>query len=829
MSFFMVPSVSYQTQEKLKKHKKVKGTKKKRTSPTSGTSTPTKLRTSSSTKGSVTSEESNHQHQPPTSPIDKKIPLPTSEDFTNSKQQSPLPKVTEPEEDLSLKIASRFSESLNKSPQYHGMSTTASLTSLPGASNTANTSSPSAGGATATAMGITHSYHGVTQRQYLDRPQVHYVRPRSGSVYSHAIVNPSDSHHPSLSSHSRQGTANNMSVASGSGAPVITPKGFRKLSLFAKSSSPAQPQQQQQQSRRGSDVSSMHSKATVGSGNIGDTSEVSARGVPKFKPIIDLTVLNSMEEMEKCFFTPGYAIFRYNNFLALLSDNHTSDAVNFANVRNHSLLKFIVRQKNAGHLLKKKHGFEHFDIRVYESLLAYELYTSREFMRKLIKEASDNHQLYNHEELVQTNFVNYVRYLLNLPKDVKMKDLTDDERRHYEYKDLFKRIAEGLYLMKREETNDIVTNENDWALKTKLLLETITKVCYEYILLEKYSIDIFTKFHDNKIFDLRILSKIFNNFHEHMKTQNRESCKLLFFNTFYSIQYGWYIALTVPFVRVFETNVYVEDKHLIENETRYHQFAQSKQQIDFTASDSELYDTYFKKLLFSSFEEYNQMSLEKLIKILKLIDNQSPKYSRINRHEIPDPSATYSHNPMNFEYFNSGLSSIQSNTFEMVSCPDLPLQVNSANYKTILNEFHRILKIDGVFETNCLQFGSKTIHQFLERNRSGSFPRNWDYDEFNLVNYYTVMPEFVQTVLMALCDIFGKDNVTYNILLLSSNLEVNNFLINFNGLKLFELVGKFSEYCNLFEDTGESVKSDNDTSIHFMVHIKAIKTRTSLF
>ncbi|RLV89895.1 hypothetical protein JA1_004937 [Spathaspora sp. JA1] len=403
-----------------------------------------------------------------------------------------------------------------------------------------------------------------------------------------------------------------------------------------------------------------------------------------------------------------------------------------------------------------------------------------------------------------------------------MDELNDIEKKHYEFKSLFKRIADALYQMKRDETSDVISNERD--IKTKLLLEAITKVSYEYILLEKYNIEILNKFSDNNILEQRVLKYLFEKFHDRVKVHNPESTKVLLFNTFYSIQYGWYLAVACPFVRVFETNVYAEDKNLIANKSAYEEVEMKTSKRDFSQSDQMLFDIYFKKLMFSSFQEYKTMSSEKLIKLLKLIDNQSPKYSRMNRHEIPDPSSTFSHKPMNFEYYSDGLATIESNSFDLIISPDLPLQVTSENYRTIIGEFHRILKPGGMFETKSMQFGSKSIEEFLSKHKDGGYPRSWDFDDFNLEFFYDVVPKFVEAILEELNSVFGTGNVKFTVLLICANSEVNNFLIKFSGLKLFELAGKFNTYCSMFEEQGDSMKLDNDSSVHFVVHIRARKT-----
>ena len=45
--------------------------------------------------------------------------------------------------------------------------------------------------------------------------------------------------------------------------------------------------------------------------------------------------------------------------------------------------------------------------------------------------------------------------------------------------------------------------------------------------------------------------------------------KVFLYNTSNLIQFGWYFALTIPFVRVIESHVYNEDPHLTKDYQTY--------------------------------------------------------------------------------------------------------------------------------------------------------------------------------------------------------------------------------------------------------------------
>lgn len=547
--------------------------------------------------------------------------------------------------------------------------------------------------------------------------------------------------------------------------------------------------------------------------------------IPPFHTVIDLSLFNSYDGIKQNLLNPQYQVFRYNNFLSLMSEYHPSDAIYFAKIRNQSLLKFIVRHKRAKAVVDK-HGYfdqeNYRDLHSTECILAYFLYHQiRSDLRRFIKVASKNHQLANHEELIHTNFVNYVRYLVRLP-DVDNIDILNEEfKKHYENKQVFDIISNSLYALKHDISSD-VSNENNKTTKAKLLVECVTKVSYEYILLEKYRFDMISKYNVNHLITRRPLMELFGLYKTNVTLNHKESLKVLLFNASNSAQYGWYLAITVPFVRFVETSIYAEDMGGLQDYNVYQKFEQATIKTDFTKSDNELYDNSTRKLNLTTFQEYNSMSMDSLVSLSKQTENNLQNYANVDRQEIPDPASTFSHKPRNFEYYNQSIASIPSNSFNLIQTSDLPYEIKRENYKTILHEFHRILKPGGSLITDSIHFGSKSTIDFLREHTKGNFPKAWNYIDFSVSQHFEVIPNFVETILIELNSIFGKGNVKFGISLLSSLSEVNYFLAKFGGLKLFEMIGKLGEYCNYFEDD-ETVKSQHESSVHFCVHIEAVK------
>ncbi|KAG5419500.1 hypothetical protein I9W82_003267 [Candida metapsilosis] len=548
-----------------------------------------------------------------------------------------------------------------------------------------------------------------------------------------------------------------------------------------------------------------------------DTSNQSGNSIPLFNTLLDLSVLNSYDAIKHHFLNPQYIVFRYDSFLSLLSECHSSDAIHFANIRNQSLLRFIARHKRAKEVVDERGYYDEAnypDLHSTECILAYFMYYQvRSDMRNLFRLASKNHQLANHEELIHLNYINYIRYLVRLPEVSNVDILSDDLKRHYENKRVFDTIGNALFALKHDVSSD-VSSEYNKETKARLLVECVTKVSYEFILLEKYRFDMISKYNSNHLISGKHLTALFGLYRTNVTLNNKESVKVLLFNASNSAQYGWYHAVTAPFVRFLETSIYAEDMGVLQDYAVYQKLEQATIKTDFTDTDNKLYDDSVSKLNLPSFQEYNAMSMDSLVALTKKTGS--------NTNLGSSTSTTPTHKPRNFEFYSQSLASIPSNSFNLVHTTDLPYQVKRENYKTVLREFHRILKPGGSLITDSIHFGSKSTHEFLHEHVKGNFPRAWNYIDFSVSQHFEVIPNFVETILIELNTIFGKGNVKFGITLLSSRSEVNYFLAKFGGLKLFEMIGKLGEYCNYFEDN-ESIKSRNESSVHFQVHIEAVK------
>lgn len=532
-----------------------------------------------------------------------------------------------------------------------------------------------------------------------------------------------------------------------------------------------------------------------------------------FKPIIDLSVLNSYDKLKENLYIPTFQVLKYHNFLNILSDHHRNDPVSFANVRHHSLVNFITSYRLNQHI---KNGFDtrKHDLRFYESLLGYELLCCRTIFRELIRlETSKNDDtttIMNCEELVQLNLSNYARFVLGLPDElpVPFEQLDDFQKTHFRYKDLFKKIGHGLYLLNKEVAGDEVSAFKDSG---EYVLQAMRKVSYEYILLEKYLIHILTKLGNNSLIESRNLKYLFDTYIDRMANETNESVKVLHYNTYYSSQYAWYLSITVPFVRVFEMNIHSENPKLVNNFDAYQKKVMETEKTAFTELDTEIHDTYFKHLGLTDYSKYRGLNPKKLVELAKRIDNSQ---------NANKDSSSFTHKPKNFEYYTSPLYTVESETFSLIQSRDLPLELTPDNYATILREFHRILQEDGILEIPVIQLSRDSIAG--EFNES-DFPKCEGFMNVDLTKKFKIIPDFVKTVLCELNAIFGNGNVKYTQATLNCIGEINNYVGKHVCFQLFEMFDRLDDYCAKFDNPDEISVNINDEGLYFYIYIRAQK------
>lgn len=544
--------------------------------------------------------------------------------------------------------------------------------------------------------------------------------------------------------------------------------------------------------------------------------------VPAFQPMFNLSLLNETETLEKNVTSSHYHIFRYNNFLEILSDHHHTDAVNFALLRLHSLFKVITRIGELGELIKWLQTREHSDVRFYESILASVLFSFRKILRKVMRESQVDQ---NHtaavvgEEMLQVNFTNYIRYIIRLPPLTpdQRKYLTEDELTHYKNRSLLDKISHSLYRIKLEETGDSndTASENSAVTRIGLVIQSITKVCNEFFILEKYHLHILAKMNQDSLIEKRILKTLFQTYKDNIKKGNSELPKVLFYNTFYSAQYSWYLSITSPFVRVFEANVCAERADTPWNDLeKYAALAASSPQTSFEESDRELYDNYLTKLHFDDFEQFRETLPKKLVKLQRMLDNQLNKYKNIKKHEVPDPLTVFSFKPMNFEHYSKPLYTIPSNLFNLVHFRDPVLQLTQENQRAVLKEFKRILKPGASLEMPLINLGNDGIKRHFDSKYKGGVAKGWGFMEHSLNQHVKFIPNLVENLILDVKSVFG--NVQYSVVLVKLSNEVNTFWLTHCSLLIYDMSGQIENFWG-------NIGVDKRPDIYYYFHIKALK------
>lgn len=502
--------------------------------------------------------------------------------------------------------------------------------------------------------------------------------------------------------------------------------------------------------------------------------------IPKFDLIMSVSRLNSETFIKRSFLTPTFQVLRYKNYLEMLESQHEADAVSYADVRIQSFGKFVKK------LLSDRTGVTGFqgndaDLYRHEGILACELFKCRQFLRKLIASKLNmqkpNPAFYIPEELVQANFTNYVRFLLSLP--LTLPDFFDHldpvTASHYRFKSSIQELKDKLNSI----AQDGLGNETLVLPGADVIVQAITKVSYEYILLEQYHIDVLAKMGSNSLLDRRIVRLLFNLFNLNMKLDNTESLKILNFNIFFSAQYSWNLALTIPFVRVFESNIFVEDDLMVSSEM-------SVSESPFKKLDEELYKSYFKELKFDTFDSFSALTKADLVKMRKRLEDLNTSGGQLG--------VKSRHKPENFEYLRQSIFQIKSETFHVIQSRDLYLQLDHTNYQTVLRQFHRILKNGGILEL--------PIHIPKLSPRSATmvsrFPTT-SSDEIYLRDQ-ELLKDFVNTIVGELNGIFGTKNVMLGTVLISADSKMSSFVSNHISLRLHDMYEDIESFLSSFDN-----------------------------
>ncbi|CAK7898192.1 hypothetical protein CAAN1_22S02366 [[Candida] anglica] len=560
----------------------------------------------------------------------------------------------------------------------------------------------------------------------------------------------------------------------------------------------------------------------------------SEKKVPLYVPVTDLAMLNSPESIYEHFYAPPVQVDRWSRFKDIIGGFHRHDPINFAKVRYNSLVKFSTRVRatvpSDGQSVFSSDGT---GTKETEYSLAHELFRIRHLLRNLIYKysvkESNKVEIISCEELIQVNFTNYIRYILELP-DIKTLDpneVTEELKEHYYYKEYFSTTQERLYsLLKEESGEESPPGEVD---STGYFIQLVMRLSYEFILLETYSLQILCKLNDNFMVEQRALQGLFGRFKENQaiaeKGQPFESVKVLCYNTYFSAFYGWYLAVLNPFVQVIESNVYCEDSELVTDIAKYDEARKSKQREReegnniqlFSRSESEMYEDFFSKVRFNDFAQYQKCNAEKLMGIHQTIEDtiKSKHANSENKDDIP-----FLHKPHNFEFYTKSLSTIPESTFDHIQSRDLTIELTPENYKVVLREFHRILKVGGHVEIPTIHIGGDSLKGLLDSEFSDCNLRKWSSSGLQVTQIYNLIPNYVECVLRELADIFGESNVKYGIVFLNMANDVNSYLMNYILMRIFETAGRINEYdIEEHNDSGGS----KEEGIHYFVKIIAEK------
>lgn len=583
---------------------------------------------------------------------------------------------------------------------------------------------------------------------------------------------------------------------------------------------------------------------------------------PPFRVLTSLAPLNTFASARQVLLTPAYQVQRYHSFLEGLSEFHVSDPIIFANVRKNSLYRFLRRvhpAADAGDLVPSGAGALQQSIVISELALTVASFSLRHTIRQMIHEAlaaaPRRSAIVAHEELTQANFTNYIRYLLTLPPRSQTAAAAFEDAalaRHYHYKEVYRRIQDELYQLRKAELGGAPADDGA-VNSTDLFILAVQKILLEFILLEKYVIQIVCKFGGNHLIEARLLERLFR---LHAKRAERARAagerataersegerpafrltKILNYNTFFSAVLSWHLAVLSPFVDVFEMNSYGEDPDAITNLPRYLEArgggaaAARACPISSPQREQELYNDYFSHLDFGDFAVFKEHSPERLARVQTKVQeaaaaaagpassagaaggsagSSSPRAATAGT----GGDASSPHKPPNFHYYDGPLSTIPDETFDYIQSRDFFVQVHESSHAVVLRELWRVLARGGTLEIAAIQVGGPNLKAFLASQDGGVC-------DIDIPNKSNLLAGFVKTILAELDAIFGAGHVRFGFVLINTANDVNMYAITYAFVKLYELAGRIEDFRINTDDDGPEAADDG---IHYYIKIVAEK------
>lgn len=521
--------------------------------------------------------------------------------------------------------------------------------------------------------------------------------------------------------------------------------------------------------------------------------------IHSFNPITDLELLNDEQKIMDHFINPTFMHSRYHSYLEILGAYHPSDLVNFATLRKHSLMKFIQRHLNSGRERRRTISIKDSDdVRYFEGLVAFELMQVRNFLRRFLEQNSKNSMSLS-ENLLQLNFINYIRYLFTLP-ETRPDGLDAMEVKHYEFRDFYVTVSRCLHeLKKKGYAKELFISDTD----AQSLYQTITKVSYEFLLLEQYTLYIFVKLNLGFIIEKRNARLLFDSYITSSKLQKRDSIKLLSFNFYYSHQLSWFMGLSLPFLRVIEANANAVNQKETKN--------LNPASETFSSLDEQLHETYFKHLQLSNFETLMRMSPKELVELQNTIAK--------DQNGALDSHLDYK--PSNVTYFSSSLNLIASETFDIIQLRDLYLQLTHENFEHILGQFFRTLKKGGVLEIPIFLSGDGVA--FADTlSMTSNFPKTNSFMNHDVSKRFKFKSQFTESLLKQLCELFGESNVRFSTVILNDKDETSSYLIKQTAMTVYENCFEMDNFCERYANR-EDLNLTEDVHVHYYFYFMAQK------
>lgn len=470
------------------------------------------------------------------------------------------------------------------------------------------------------------------------------------------------------------------------------------------------------------------------------------------------------------------ATLRYKTFLNIVSGQEENDPIYYSKTRNQSIQDFTYRIRlqvchNLGSQYPEDRTLGHEYLGLRSQVEAY-----------ILSKLSSEH---NKSKVLSEEIIQRILYLFFEKRLVL--DASGPECRHGDIPQSIDNVHCPSFLEECLVDQDKAEPSGETRPRGQSSQDSrqkLAKINTEFVLLEHYFIQLLEKLGNGFLIDRKIIDHLLSLFELNLKLDNPDSIKILNFNTHMTSHYSWYLAISIPFARIFEISssfslgIPSEERGIETSLQRY-----------ISELDYALFKSYFSQLSSSSFTKKRFLRRSEM--------SEQAEISQEN-------AANNSTKPPNFDLFSQSLDSLPDETFHVVHSRELDFLDDTLDIHSTFREFYRILKKGGLLEI--------PLHIFRESSLQLHSSSNIEKGQKEHIK--SLWTKVMTPIFASLTQFFEADKVQMSAAITSSTGELHSFISRFITLKKFDLMNIRSE----------SMETDCHNEEGLFVYLRAEKT-----